>query len=159
MNELKIEMQLAQLFECIVQEVKVNKEFADRIRRVFNEDESDSHKGSGSGGRRKNRGASAENPVTDEKGLSSSTVPKRKSRKRNAALFNPESILEEQGEEWLLQSLNQLEVDQLKDIISEFGMDPGKRVAKCRKKEKFVSHIVGVTNNRLQKGTAFRKAK
>ena len=100
---------------------------------------------------------SAANPTEHANTALPSVTSKRKTRRRNAALFNPETILEEHGEDTLLDSLNKLEVDQLKDIVSEFGMDPAKKVMKWKKKDRFVAHIVEVTNHRLQKGGAFRR--
>lgn len=157
MNEMKIETQLEQLFEIIVQEVNANHEFAKKIRGIFNANEKKPHQTSR---RRGGRGAgelSATNPTEHANTALPSVTSKRKTRRRNAALFNPETILEEHGEGTLLDSLNQLEVDQLKDIVSEFGMDPAKKVMKWKKKDRFVAHIVEVTNHRLQKGGAFRR--
>lgn len=155
---MKMETQLAKLFEVIMQEVRTNHVFAENVRGIFNGAEEKSYETSGSQGRRTTRGVSKDSSVKNENTTTPSTIPKRHTKKRNAALFNPETILEQYGEEKLVDSLNQLEVDQLKDIVSEFGMDPGKRVMRFRKKEKFVDHIVGVANNRLQKGTAFRRS-
>ncbi|WP_449444032.1 hypothetical protein [Ureibacillus acetophenoni] len=153
---MKTKIQLTQLLEVILHEMDSNKEFAEKIRGIFNADEQ-SDQISGDWNRTEDRGLSTEDAANNENTATSSTIPKKRSRKRNAALFNPETILEEQGESVLLESLNQLEVDQLKDIVSEFGMDPGKRVMRLRKKEKFISHIVDVVNHRVQKGKAFRR--
>lgn len=153
---MKIEIQLAQLLEVILQEMKTNKDFAEKIRGIFNADEK-SDQNSGKWSRTENRSLSSNATANNEDASTTSAIPKKRSRKRNAALLNPETILEVQGEAVLLESLNQLEVDQLKDIVSEFGMDPGKKVMRWKKKEKILSHIVGVANNRIQKGKAFRK--
>ncbi|SOC11265.1 hypothetical protein SAMN05880501_106114 [Ureibacillus xyleni] len=77
--------------------------------------------------------------------------------KRKPALFHPIIILDEKGEEALLHSLNKLDIDQLKDIVAEYGMDPAKKVMRWKKKEKFVAHIIEVSHNRLKKGNAFRE--
>ncbi|WP_052124030.1 hypothetical protein [Ureibacillus manganicus] len=154
---MKIETQLAQLFEVIMQEVRTNNVFAEKVRGIFNGNEEESHQISGSRGRRKDRAISTISPDENTSALPSSTTSKKSTRKRNAALFNPETLLEQCGESELLDLLNQLEVDQLKDIVSEYGMDPGKRVMRWRKKENLVNHIVEVADNRLKKGSAFRK--
>ena len=154
---MKIETQLAQLFEVIMQEIKANNEFAEKIRGIFNAGERGSHQGSGSRHGRKNREMSAEYATENAEAIPTNSTSKRHSRKRNPALFNPETILEQHGEESLLDSLNQLEMDQLKDIVSEFGMDPAKKVMKWKKKERFVAHIFEVANHRVKKGVAFRR--
>jgi hypothetical protein len=82
-------------------------------------------------------------------------VPK-KSRKRAPAVLNPETVLSE-GEEVLRGKLAELDIEQLKDIVSDFGMDPSKLVMKWKKTEKIIDHIVETSLNRSRKGDAFRK--
>ncbi len=157
MNGMKIETQLAQLFNVIMQEMKTNNEFAEKIRGIFNAGEQESDQRSGSRRGRKNREMSTEHADKNAKAIPTSSTSKSRSRKRNPALFNPETILEQHGEETLLDSLNQLEMDQLKDMVSEFGMDPAKKVMKWKKKERFVAHIFEVAHHRVKKGVAFRR--
>lgn len=76
--------------------------------------------------------------------------------KRKAAALNPEILLLERGEVQLINELNALDLEDLRDIISEFGMDPSKRAIKWKTKDKVVDYIVEVSRNRSTKGNAFR---
>ncbi|RUL52019.1 hypothetical protein [Lysinibacillus antri] len=123
---MSIEIKLMDLFQVILQETKSNQDFAEKVAIIFSDSES--------------------------KSASKTTSPK----KRNPAPFNPEIVLEEKGEEELLHALKALDVDGLKDIVSQFGMDPAKNVMRWRKKDKYIAHIFEVTQNRLKKGNVFR---
>ncbi len=159
MNGQKIEKQLAQLFDVMMEELKTNNQFAEKIRGIFNASEQESHQISGSRRRRKDRILSSDKADANAKAILPSASPEKRTRKRNPSLFNPETVLKERGEDVLFTSLNQLEVEQLKDIISEYGMDPARKAVRWRKKERFVDHIIEVVNNRIMKGSAFRKSR
>ena len=90
-----------------------------------------------------------------EKIFSDSEVTKNV-RKRKASVLNPESVLLEHGEDYLEYQLKLLELEELRDIISEFGMDPSKRAIKWKTKDKVIDHIIDVSRNRSSKGNAFR---
>ncbi|BDH60246.1 hypothetical protein MTP04_03760 [Lysinibacillus sp. PLM2] len=149
---MNIEMKLLELFKVILQEINVNKEFAKKIEMVFSEKEVHKNEQKGKSSRKPKLETTASATTT-----TTSTTTKKRTRKRNPALFNPEIVLSEKGKEGLFDSLNQLEIDQLKDIVSEYGMDPAKKVMRWRTKEKIVTHILEVTNNWMQKGEAFRR--
>ncbi|WP_141096037.1 hypothetical protein [Ureibacillus massiliensis] len=147
---MNIEMKLLELFKVILQEINVNKEFAKKIETVFTEKEFGKYE-------QKKQTTRKPKLETIASSTNTSTTGKKRARKRKPALFNPEIVLSEKGKEGLFESLNQLEIDQLKDIVSEYGMDPAKKVMRWRTKEKIVTHILEVTNNWVQKGEAFRR--
>nr|WP_146139663.1 hypothetical protein [Lysinibacillus timonensis] len=151
-NRMTIELKIAKMFEVILQEMKCNQGFAKKVESIFNVED---------GGFSVTTSSSERNDQSqrkmDPKYNSTASNSKKRLRKRNKAAFNPETLLEEQGERVLVESLNQLNIDQLKDIVSEFGMDPAKKVMKWKKKERFIEHIIEVAQNRLMKGTAFRR--
>ena len=60
------------------------------------------------------------------------------------------------GENELRSKLAGLSVDQLKDIVAEFGMDPGKLVIKWKNADRIIDRIVEISMPRAQKGDAFR---
>ena len=60
------------------------------------------------------------------------------------------------GENELRARLATLSVEQLKDIVAEFGMDPGKLVIKWKNAGRIIDRIVEISMPRAQKGDAFR---
>src|SRR5262245_28599939 len=60
------------------------------------------------------------------------------------------------GEEILRTRLAALSLDQLQDIVSDYGMDPGRLVAKWKTPERIIGRIVEIAMVRAQKGDAFR---
>jgi hypothetical protein len=60
------------------------------------------------------------------------------------------------GETALRTKLADLTVDQLRDIVAEFGMDPGKLVIKWKTADRIIERIVEISLARAQKGDAFR---
>lgn len=76
-------------------------------------------------------------------------------RSRQPAIINPLEVIIN-GENLLANKLEQLDIDQLKDIISEYGMDPSKLALKWKNKERLIKHIIEVASTRVNKGNAFR---
>jgi hypothetical protein len=62
----------------------------------------------------------------------------------------------EKAREMLRNRLRQLSLDQLRDIIAEYGMDPDKLAMKWKSTERLVDRIVEVARGRSTKGDAFR---
>jgi hypothetical protein len=52
--------------------------------------------------------------------------------------------------------LARLSIEQLKDIVAESGMDPGKLVIKWKNADQVIDRIVEISMPREQKGDAFR---
>lgn len=80
----------------------------------------------------------------------------RSPKKRKPAKFDPIDVLSNGGEDKLRKSLEDLDVEQLKDIIAEYGMDPSKRAMKWKNKERLINHIFDTAKRRSSKGDAFR---
>ena len=74
---------------------------------------------------------------------------------RKPAAFDPFVVYEE-GEAALRAKLGELDVEGLKDIVAEYGMDQAKLVAKWKLPERIVNHIVSTVQMRSKKGDAFR---
>jgi hypothetical protein len=49
-----------------------------------------------------------------------------------------------------------LSIEQLRDIVAEHGMDPGKLVIKWKSADRIIDGIVEMSMARAQKGDAFR---
>lgn len=121
--------QLEELFNIILAEIKENKTFAQKVQGILNNQES------------------------NKESVAVAVVKKR--NRRNPAILNPMDFVD-RGEEELRKVLLGLEVEQLKDIIAEYGMDPGRKTSKWRKIDRFVNHIIEMTISRSQPGDAFR---
>jgi hypothetical protein len=56
----------------------------------------------------------------------------------------------------LRTALGKLDIEQLRDVVAEYGMDTGKLVIKWRTADRIIDRIVEVARQRAHKGSAFR---
>ncbi len=82
-------------------------------------------------------------------------VPGRPRNRRPAAILDPVEVIKE-GESVLRGRLEALSLEQLKDIVADYGMDPGKLVMKWKDPTRVIERIVEMSLVRSQKGDAFR---
>lgn len=80
---------------------------------------------------------------------------KRRGGRRTPAVLDPVALFSE-GENRVREELQLLDLEQLRDIVAECGMDPGKLVMKWKTEERVINHIVEVASARAKKGEAFR---
>jgi hypothetical protein len=80
---------------------------------------------------------------------------KRPSNRRTPAVLDPVQLARD-GELSLRAALAKLDIEQLRDVVADYGMDPGKLVMKWRDADRIVDRIVEVARGRAQKGSAFR---
>ena len=80
---------------------------------------------------------------------------RRASNRRSSAVLDPVTLAA-QGEEALRAELAPLRLDQLKDIVADYGMDYDKLAMRWRKTERVIDRIVEISMNRAHKGDAFR---
>src|SRR5437879_4670816 len=126
---------LSALFKEIVQEADSNPVFRVRLEAALGFDEKKKPEG-------KARDA----------GL---THPKRPSNRRPPAVLDPVHLAR-QDEDLLRSELARLDIEQLRDVVADYGMDTGKLVLKWRDPERIIERIVEVARGRAQKGSAFR---
>jgi phosphopentomutase len=88
------------------------------------------------------------------KSITPKQVSKRKN-KRALAAFDPFEIFQESGE-MLREKLNELNIEKLKDIIAEYGMDQSKLAMKWKSQDRLIEHIITTVEARSRKGDAFR---
>jgi len=84
------------------------------------------------------------------------SAPRPRNR-RTPSVFNPIELARGSDME-LRKKLSELSIEQLKDMVAEHGMDPGKLVMKWKNTEKIVDRIVDISLSRAQKGDAFRRS-
>jgi hypothetical protein len=95
-------------------------------------------------------------PTERQKGDGETTDnTKRAGNRRAAAVLDP-IHLAKQGEDVLRRALQRLDIEQLRDVVAEYGMDTGKLVMKWRSADRIADRIVELARQRAQKGSAFR---
>jgi hypothetical protein len=80
---------------------------------------------------------------------------KRKGGRRTPAVLDPVELARH-GEDALRMRLAVLDLERLRDIVAQFGMDPGKLVMKWKDPKRVIDRIVEVSLARATKGDAFR---
>lgn len=94
---------------------------------------------------------------TPPPGRAGTDQPKRVRRNRRApGVLDPFDVFA-QGEQALRNALQNLSLDQLKDIVSHQAMDSSKRALKWRAPERLVDLIVVTVRSRMEKGDAFKR--
>ena len=76
--------------------------------------------------------------------------------RRTPAILNPLEVVRTSPIQ-LREQLSDLDIERLKDIVAEFGMDPSKLVMKWKEANRIIDHIVETSVSRASKGTAFRE--
>lgn len=94
-------------------------------------------------------------PTSKASALKSADLGLRPKNRRMAAILDPVELAAA-GEGVLRSKLIGLTLDQLQDIVSEYGMDPGRLVVKWKTPERIIDRIVEMSVARAQKGNAFR---
>jgi hypothetical protein len=78
----------------------------------------------------------------------------RSANRRPPAVLDPVELARE-GEAALRARLSGLNLEQLKDIVADCGMDPGKLVLKWKTPDRVIDKIVEVSLGRVKKGEGF----
>jgi hypothetical protein len=78
----------------------------------------------------------------------------RGANRRAPAVLDPIELVRE-GETVLRAKLSALTVEQLKDIVADYGMDPGRLVLKWKTPDRIIERIVEVSLGRVKKGEGF----
>jgi hypothetical protein len=79
----------------------------------------------------------------------------RSSNRRAPAILDPASLYRRDPTA-LRPALQDLTLDQLKDIVSQYAMDPRRLALKWKTPDRLVDLIINVTEQRASKGNAFR---
>jgi hypothetical protein len=128
---MRLRTMLAEFARAVADEAERNPEFERRLAVVFGK--------TGEPGRREGREA----------------VEGRPKNRRPAAALDPIEVARA-GEQILRVRLGELSVEQLKDVVADYGMDPGKLVTKWKTADRIIDRIIEISLARAQKGDAFR---
>ena len=86
-----------------------------------------------------------------------SAKPKSRSRNRRApGVLDPFEVFTH-GEQELRRALVPLNIDQLKDIVSEHAMDSAKLALKWKSSERLIDLVVTTVRTRVEKGDGFKR--
>lgn len=83
----------------------------------------------------------------------STEAPKQRNRRAPAKL-DP-FVLLESGEAVLSEELAKLSVDELKDVVSEYGMDTSRLALKWKDRQRLETLIIDATKRKASHGNAF----
>jgi len=84
-------------------------------------------------------------------------TPARRGR-RAPGVLDPFAILASGGQEELRRQLGALDIDRLRDIVAEHGMDTSKLAMRWKSSERLLDFIVSTVSDRAVKGHAFRSS-
>lgn len=128
---MKLRRMLAELARAVADEAERNPEFERRLAAALGQ---------------------ADEPNQREARAQAEGRPKNR---RTPAALDPVEIAPA-GEDVLRARLGELSVEQLKDVVADYGMDPGKLVTKWKTADRIIDRIVEISLARSQKGDAFR---
>lgn len=131
---------LTRLMKVVVEEAERNPDFEAALIDAL---------GSSTQGKRKAPKEDSLGPVDDGE-------LKRGKNRRASALLDPVQVVRD-GEPALRSALEKLSLEQLRDIVAEYGMDPGRLVMKWNTPERVIDRIMEMSVARAHKGNAFRK--
>lgn len=131
---MSLRITLQKLVEVVSDEAERNPDFSNRLKTVL------------------------KSAVPESRPVSTASTAPRQRRARNRrppAVLDPIQLAA-QGEEALRTALEPLTLDQLKDIVADYGMDQDKLVMKWRKSHRVIERIIETSIRRAHKGDAFR---
>jgi hypothetical protein len=137
-----IDRRLKELLNVIIEEVRQNSAFAERLTAVLGD----------AGGSRREKTRERAGKI---KSVEVAPGEPKRGNRRAPALVDPISEIE-QGEGHLRDRLAALELEQLRDVVAEYRMDPNKLVMKWKDRERVIDHILTTSISRGRKGDAFR---
>jgi hypothetical protein len=80
----------------------------------------------------------------------------RRVGRRAPGVLNPFQVFEDTGEGGLRSQLRELDLEQLRDIVAEHGMDHDRLAMKWKTTDRVMDRIVEKVASRSSKGSAFR---
>jgi hypothetical protein len=86
-------------------------------------------------------------------------VKNKKSKKKSENRLINEDLLKiylQNGEDYFKEYLNNLKLDDLRSIISKYGLDKTRITRKWKSKEKYIDFIINKLKNIINKGDVFK---
>jgi hypothetical protein len=137
------ERRLKAFMEVVLDEMRANPAFAERVGAILDPNPSGpSPRQAAGSGSRAPRPPAAEGPA-------------KRGNRRAPSLVDPLTAIQS-GEQHLRSQLAPLDLEQLRDVMADYRMDPSKLAMKWKDRERVIDHIVATAVERGQKGDAFR---
>lgn len=133
---MSIRIVLRNFIRVVSDEAERNPEFAEQLRNVL-------------------QPAAGTRPPARSYSANKTRSVGRPANRRPQAIVDPISLAV-QGEDVLRGELGTLSLDQLKDIVADYGMDQQKLVMKWKTSNRVMERIVEISMSRAHKGNAFR---
>lgn len=151
-----LRQKLESLLQVVLEEASRNREFEANLMRALD--------GSSDRKTRARKNVEAPNVAlspTDDQAMPNSgptEVPdeNRPKNRRAKAILEPVALFRS-GEAVLRAELERLNLEQLRDIVAEYGMDSGRLVMKWVTPARVIDRIVEIAGARANKGHAFRR--
>ena len=83
-------------------------------------------------------------------------APPKRSGRRSPGMFDPFAVFAEGGSEELRTRLDALDLEGLRDIVAEHGMDSDRLAMKWKARDRVIGRIIERVEARAAKGSAFR---
>ena len=138
---------LIDLANAISDEAERNSEFSERLQTVLQSIEKSTQPAAAP-----TTQSTARRPVRRR---ARRTTNQRPANRRPAAVLDPIELAVK-GEDVLRKALEPLALDQLKDIVADYGMDQDKLAMKWKTPDRVIDRIVDTSLRRAYKGDAFR---
>lgn len=133
---MTVKKKLNALLREVIAEAEANPAFHERLAKALGPDEKP-----------------AKAPV-EQKRAAKPAEHKRPSNRRTPAVLDPVQLARSSESE-LREALAKLDIEQLRDVVADYGMDSGKLVMKWRDAGRIADRIVEIARGRAQKGSAF----
>jgi hypothetical protein len=92
-----------------------------------------------------------------EKAASVDQPARRRTGRRAPAVVDPFELYNSGGAALLRERLGQLDIEKVKDIVAQYGMDPNRLAMKWQTTDRLIDHVITTVEARAQKGQAFRQ--
>ena len=87
----------------------------------------------------------------------SEAKPRKRSRRRAPGVFDPFEVFAQEGSEGLRIRLQALDLERLRDIVAEHGMDSDRLAMRWKATDRVIGRIIERVEARAAKGSAFRE--
>jgi hypothetical protein len=132
---MSVQDQLMQLMQVIADEASHNPRFSAKLSTVLHHD------------------VGSRSSPPEAKDARTAISPARRGR-RSPAVLDPVAIYAE-GEDILRARLRQLDLEQLRDVVAEHGMNPDKLALKWKSSDRIIERVIEMSRSRATKVTRF----
>lgn len=141
-KSMSSERRLKALLDVVLAEMRANPSFAEKVEAILDPPPRDTATPGAEPRRHDARAAPADGAA-------------KRGNRRAASLVDPLTAIQS-GQQHLRNQLEPLTLEQLRDVLADYRMDPSKLAMKWKDRERVIDHIVATAVERGQKGDAFR---